>query len=378
MRIAIFAHSFISDWNHGNAHFLRGVARELLSRGMEVKLFEPFDAWSLENLQKYYGEGPLRAFQEYFPHLKINRYCLDTFDPSRELEGTDLIIVHEWNDHDLVSRLGKYRRSQHSCRILFHDTHHRSVTDPESMAVYDLSNYDGVLAFGEVVRKIYMENSWVENAYVWHEAADTAIFHPISSHAYSGDVVWIGNWGDEERSAELKEYLFDPVRDLTLKCRIHGVRYPEGALNELHKSGIRYGGWIPNYRVPLLFSRFRVTVHIPRRPYVEKLVGIPTIRPFEALACGIPLVCSPWRDSEGLFSTGEDFLMARNGREMTDLIRMVLNDRDFAERMARRGRDTVLRRHTCAHRVKELFEICRELGIMSSSRGQLLERLHDD
>ena len=65
-----------------------------------------------------------------------------------------------------------------------------------------------------------------------------------------------------------------------------------------------------------LFARHRVTVHVPRRPYVTALPGIPTIRVFEALACGIPLVCSPWHDEEGLFGR-EDFLIARDGDAMT-------------------------------------------------------------
>ena len=33
MRIAMFYHSLASDWNHGNAHFLRGIATELIERG---------------------------------------------------------------------------------------------------------------------------------------------------------------------------------------------------------------------------------------------------------------------------------------------------------------------------------------------------------
>ena len=75
------------------------------------------------------------------------------------------------------------------------------------------------------------------------------------------------------------------------------------ALRELADAGIEYGGWLPNYRAPEVFSRYRVTVHIPRRPYVDALRGIPTIRPFEALACGIPLISAPWHDSEKLFRT---------------------------------------------------------------------------
>ena len=30
MKFVLFYHSFASCWNHGNAHFLRGVARELI------------------------------------------------------------------------------------------------------------------------------------------------------------------------------------------------------------------------------------------------------------------------------------------------------------------------------------------------------------
>jgi spore maturation protein CgeB len=50
VRAVIFCHSVLSDWNHGNAHFLRGVATELVERGHEVRLFEPEDAWSVRNL----------------------------------------------------------------------------------------------------------------------------------------------------------------------------------------------------------------------------------------------------------------------------------------------------------------------------------------
>jgi hypothetical protein len=49
MRIVIFCHSLISDWNHGNAHFLRGVVAELLDRSHEVAVYEPADGWSRQN-----------------------------------------------------------------------------------------------------------------------------------------------------------------------------------------------------------------------------------------------------------------------------------------------------------------------------------------
>ena len=41
MQVVLFSHSLVSDWNHGNAHFLRGVVRELQARGHEVRVLEP-------------------------------------------------------------------------------------------------------------------------------------------------------------------------------------------------------------------------------------------------------------------------------------------------------------------------------------------------
>lgn len=364
MRLVFFVHSLLSDWNHGNAHFLRGVASELTSRGHDVRVFEPRDAWSLQNLLADHGEAALQGFHAAYPGLASQRYDLAALDLDRALDGADLVIVHEWNDHGLVARLGEHRkRAGHGggYRLLFHDTHHRSATAPGEMAAYDLSGYDGVLAFGGVVRDTYLERGWAARAWTWHEAADTRVFHPVEGESKQGDLVWIGNWGDEERTAELHELLIGPVRDLRLDARVYGVRYPGAGREALAAAGIEYAGWLPNYEVPRTFARFRVTVHVPRRPYVEALPGIPTIRPFEALACGIPLVSAPWDDAEGLFHPGKDYLVARDGAAMKRHLRDLLNDSAMAREIALSGRRTILDRHTCAHRVDELLAIAGEL-----------------
>jgi spore maturation protein CgeB len=357
LRIVMFYHSLVSDWNHGNAHFLRGVAWDLRSRGHEVRIYEPAGAWSVENLVAEHGIAPLEEFAREYPGLTSTAYNPDALDLDAALDGADLVLVHEWNPHVLVARIGEHRARSGSYRLLFHDTHHRAVTDRWSMASYDLRHYDGVLAFGQVIRDLYLSEGWAERAWTWHEAADVRVFHPIKGTQDEGDLVWIGNWGDNERSAELREFLLEPVRDLGLRARIHGVRYPDEAKAQLKEAGIEYARWLPNFRAPEVFSRFGVTVHVPRRPYVEALPGIPTIRPFEALACGIPLVSAPWDDAEGLFRPGTDFLVARNGEEMKRHLRAVLSDGGLAEELAANGLQTILSRHTCGHRVDQLLEI---------------------
>jgi spore maturation protein CgeB len=361
MRIVLFCHSLLSDWNHGNAHFLRGIATELLARGHDVRAYEAVNAWSLQNLLAEQGEAPLRRFHAVYPRLTSTRYAPERLDLDQALDGAGLVLVHEWNDHALVRRIGEHRASVGGYRLLFHDTHHRSVTGPQSMEAYDLSRYDGVLAFGEVIRERYLARGWTSHAWTWHEAADTRAFFPIEGFERQGDLVWIGNWGDEERTAELWEFVFHPVQALGLKAWVYGVRYPASACAALAAAGTVYAGWLPNYEVPRAFARFSVTVHVPRRPYARMLPGIPTIRPFEALACGIPLISSPWDDAECLFTPGKDFLVARNGAEMKRHLKALLQDEAMARELAGHGRQTILSRHTCAHRVDELLAVYAEL-----------------
>ena len=360
MNIKVFTHSLRSDWNHGNAHFMRGVVTELQSRGHDVAAYEARQNWSADNLQSENAEA-LEAFRQVYPDLPVRLYDAENPDLGAMLEGADLVIVHEWNPPALVAAIGQ-RRVGAPWKLLFHDTHHRAVTAPAEMAAFDLTNYDGTLAFGNVIRDLYLRNGWTQRAWTWHEAADTRVFYPAPDVEKTGDLVWIGNWGDDERSAELNEFLIEPVAELELKATIFGVRYPADALCKLEKAGIKYGGYLPNFRAPATFARSRVTVHVPRRPYVEALPGIPTIRPFEALACGIPLVSAPWNDAENLFRVGRDFLVARDGDEMKRQLRAVLNEPELRANLIASGLETIRTRHTCAHRVDELLEIYGELG----------------
>jgi spore maturation protein CgeB len=362
MQVVLFCHSLVSCWNHGNVHFLRGVVRELQARGHAVRVFEPEDGWSRRNLVREQGEAALECNRRACPPACVITYVPDELDLDQALDGADLVLVHEWNQPALIERVGRHRLGGGRYLLLFHDTHHRALTWPADMARYRLEGYDGVLAFGATVREIYLCQGWARRAWIWHEAADLRCFQLMPDVARELDLVWIGNWGDEERTAELHEYLFSPIADLGLRAAIHGVRYPERALRWLRRRRIEFRGWLPNHLVPQAFAAARATVHVPRRPYARALPGIPTIRIFEALACGIPLVSAPWDDIEGLFTPGEDFLMASDRAGMRTALATVLRDPTLAAALAGRGRRTIEERHSCAHRVDELLAICATLA----------------
>lgn len=361
-KLVLFCHSLRSDWNHGNAHFLRGILAEWRRRGFAAEAWEPIDAWSARNLATEHGEAALEAWREAYPDLPVRVYGPAPLDIGRALDGADLVLVHEWNAPELVARLAAHHRGGGRYLLLFHDTHHRMATDPDAIGRFDLDGFDGVLAFGEVLSQAYRRRGWGRQVFTWHEAADLGVFRPIPEIPRERDLVWIGNWGDGERTAELSEFLIEPVKTLALSAQVHGVRYPPEGQKALAAAAIDYAGYLPNFRAPQAFAEARMTVHVPRRPYASALPGIPTIRVFEALACGIPLVCAPWHDCENLFSPGEDFLVAPDGGAMRRQLTALHADPDFAASLAAHGRATVSARHTCAHRVDELLAICRSLG----------------
>lgn len=364
MKFVFYTHSLISDWNHGNAHFLRGIMRDLLRRGHVAIALEPAGSWSRKNLEADQGSAAIAAFHDTFPDLRSVIYDED-FDHEAAVDDADVVIVHEWTEPATIAHLGRLRQSGATFTLLFHDTHHRAVSTDGDIAGLDLSAFDGVLVFGETLRQRYLGAGWGRNVFTWHEAADDTIFRPQPSTDKTGDLIWIGNWGDDERTAEIGEYLVRPAAELGLKTTVRGVRYPQDALDALKRAGIAYGGWIANASVPGAFAQNRVTVHIPRRPYVEHLPGIPTIRMFEALACGIPLISAPWDDCEGLFRAGEDYLSVSSGEAMARQLRNVLADRELAGHLVSSGLETIRTRHTCRHRVEELFEI---LGACGTAR----------
>jgi spore maturation protein CgeB len=363
MKIVYFTHSLASCWNHGNAHFLRGVLRELIALGHDVTAFEPAGSWSMENLLKDHGQEGLEPYRRYYPELSSTEFRKRP-PLTRMLDGADLVVVHEWNDHALVAAIGERRRRGGKFILLFHDTHHRAVSEPKAMKAYDLSGYDGVLAFGETLAQVYRGWGWGGNVFVWHEAADTRHFRPPAEESERSGLVWIGNWGEGERTRELKEFLFTPAREAALGLNIYGVRYHVTAKNTVRRYGGRYHGWLANARAPEVFARHLATVHIPRRFYTKTLPGIPTIRPFEALACGIPLLSAPWQDSEHLFRVGEDLLMVSSGAEMAEQMKRLKHEPDLRRSLAAKGLERIRARHTCAHRADELLRI---VGALSPS-----------
>src|SRR5207248_9552859 len=167
-------------------------------------------AWSLASLLKDHGDSGLAAFHDAYPELSSRTYRRPE-EGAAHAWGADLVIVHEWNDPELVAAVGRLRGRGGRFTLLFHDTHHRAVSAPHEMRAYDLDAYDGVLAFGAALGRVYERWGWGGRAFVWHEAADTRRFCPPAYEGKREGLAWIGNWGDGERGPDVADYMLRPA-----------------------------------------------------------------------------------------------------------------------------------------------------------------------
>lgn len=328
----VVADSRVSEQSHDGSHFLRGVIAELEGRGHQVH------ALALTGR---------------------SGTTLETFDVDAELDGAELVLVSALSDPELIAGIGAHRSRHDDYRLLFHDTH-PARTAPEEAGQPDLSDYDGVLASGEALRQAYLERGRAARAWTWHEAVDTRVFHPLPTIEPEADLVWIGDWGDDIRSRELCK-LLRPARNARLHGHLYGDGYPASARLRLRLSGLRYCGSTHGDRIPELFARHRLTVHLPPVGREGAPPDAPTSYFFEALACGIPLISAPWDDGEGLFRPEQDYLLARDCAEMREAMQAILEFPEFAAQLRENGLETIRAHHTCAHRADELLAIDAEL-----------------
>ncbi|HZO23544.1 MAG TPA: glycosyltransferase [Steroidobacteraceae bacterium] len=375
MRFVLFYHSLVSDWNHPSAHMLRGVASELLASGHAVRIFEPSDGWSLHNLREQGGDGVVKAFHSTYPTLRSSFYDPLTLDLDGALADADVVIAHEWNEPGFLRRLGEHRARSRAYRLLFHDSPHSGARMSLEVRTQALQAFDGVLAASDALRRTYREQDG-PNRWTWRDAVDVRVFRPSPGEpALSRDLIWVGSWDVGERLGELDEFLIEPIRALGLRARFYGARYPQQALRSLRSAGIEYGGWIPDFCVPAALSAARFTVHVPLRLRADGLPAhVPAMPVLQALACGVPVVTAPWDDCAELFESEDDLLIGRNGPEMTRHLAALRSDPEFRQFVAANGYRTVMGRHTCAHRARELLSICRELRVSDSRRRSQ----HDD
>jgi hypothetical protein len=276
--------------------------------------------------------------------------------PNWLVEHAELVIVHEWNEPELIARLGTIRKRGAPFRLLFHDTHHRAVSAPEEMRAYDLS---GLTACSPLAKHWPRSIAAGAGAMTYTSgtrpptcAASTRRRRKAPAKVSCGSA--IGAMANAPPSSPE----FPAGAGTVSRARAGHLRRALSAVRRWRRwsaTAPAIAAGRPTRSAPddLRAPSWRPSTS-PAGTTPKRLPGIPTIRVFEALACGIPLLCAPWDDAEGLFRPGTDYLIARDGAQMSAHLEALSLDPAMRADLATNGFETIRTRHTCAHRVRRI------------------------
>jgi len=342
--IVILGLSITSSWGNGHATTYRGLVRELAALGHRVLFLERDTPWyaenrdlprppycrtvlydSLDELMTRFGDAVTRA----------DAVIVGSYVP-------DGIAVGEWvtTTTDGVAAFYDIDTPVTLARLADDGTEY--IT-PELIARYDL-----YLSFtgGPTLRRLEREFG-SPCARPLYCSVDPASYYP-ERVARRWDLGYMGTYS-ADRQPTVERLLVEPARRWRPgRFAVVGPQYPADIA---WPPNVERNSHLPPSRHRAFYTAQRFTLNVTRADMIAAGYS-PSVRLFEAAACGVPIISDDWAGLDELFTPGEEILIARSA---DDVLR-VLHDLPEVERrrIGARARGRVLAEHTAAHRAMEL------------------------
>jgi spore maturation protein CgeB len=350
MRIVILGLSITSSWGNGHATTYRALTRELAARGHAVTFLERDLPWYAENRDLPRPPG-------------ARTYLYDSLDALRatheaDVRAADLVIVGSYVAEG--NAVGDWVTSTATGTTAFYD-----IDTPVTLA--KLSNggadyisrdliprYDLYLSFtgGPTLDRLEQEFG-ARMARALYCSVDPRQYAPDDADQ-RWDLGYLGTYSDDRQSS-LTELMLQPARALNTRQFVvagaqypPAIRWPENVTRITHVAPGQHSAF---------YNAQRYTLNLTRADMI-RAGWSPSVRLFEAAACGVPIISDYWEGIEEFFEPGREILIA----ESADDTAAYLHDTSEEDRVAvgRRGRERVMARHTAAHRAQELELYARE------------------
>jgi spore maturation protein CgeB len=360
MRFVFLGLSITSSWGNGHATTYRGLVRELVRRGHRVLFLErdvPWYASSRDLPAPPFGETSLYgSFEEL-----VERF-------GREVREADVVVVGSYVPEG--KRVGAWVTTHASGVTAFYDIDTpitiRGVErgDCEYLSRDLVPRYDLYLSFtgGPVLRRLETHLG-AARARPLYCAADPELYFPEVRET-RWDMGYLGTYS-ADRQETLDELFVQPARAWAEgRFMLAGAQYP-GALRWPSNVARTEHLAPPRHRAFYCEQRFALNV---TRAEMARAGWSPSVRLFEAAACGTPIVSDPWPGLERFLRPGHEVLLARTRAEVLAILR----DMPEQERLAvgRRARARILAEHTAAHRAEALEREVRDVQEQAAVRRE--------
>jgi spore maturation protein CgeB len=346
MDIVILGLSITSSWGNGHATTFRGLVRELHKAGHRVTFLErdvPWYAQARDLPNPPYGRTELYA----------------SLDDLRERFGTlvrkaDAVIVGSYVPEGVA--VGHWVQSQAHGVTAFYDID-TPVTmaklaqgDHEYLTPDLIPGYDLYLSFtGGPTLTVLEERYGAQRARPLYCAFDPDLYYP-EAVPQQWTLGYLGTYS-VDRQPRVDSLLVAPAERRPQDAFIvAGPMYPADIRWPANVQRVDH---VPPAEHRRFYNSQRFTLNVTRDDMIRAGYS-PSVRLFEAAACGVPIISDPWDGLETVLVPGEDILVAHG----TEDVLCYLHDVTDAERLAmgQRARDKVMALHTAAHRAQELCQ----------------------
>lgn len=355
--VVILGLTATSSWGNGHATTYRGLLRGLASRGKRVLFLERNLPWYSANRDEPNPPGAETSIYESFDEL-VARF-------ERDVERARLVVVGSYVPEG--ARCGEWVTSVAKGKTAFYDID-TPVTlsklesnDAEYVTPSLIRRYHAYLSFtgGPTLRAIEARYG-AQMARTLYCSVDPDKYRPLQT-PFRWDLGYLGTYSADRQPA-LDDLLLTPARDWQKgQFVVAGPQYPEtiqwprNVRRTIHLSPSRHARF---------YSAQRFTLNLTRS--AMKQAGYsPSVRLFEAGACGVAIISDLWTGLDSVFRIGKEVLIAEHAQ---DVLR-TLRDLPDADRLAvaSAARRRILAEHTPEHRALQLEGYLKEMDDNFSS-----------
>jgi spore maturation protein CgeB len=351
LRVVVLGLSITSSWGNGHATTYRGLLRAFAARGHDVLFLERDVPWYADH-----RDLPRPSFCRTELYASVGE-LRERF--AGAVAGADLVVVGSYVPEGVAVGEWVTRTARGATAFYDIDT---PVTlaklargDTEYLSPELVPRYDAYLSFtgGPTLERLELEYH-SPMARPLYCSVDPALYYPEPAEP-RWDLAYMGTYSDD-RQPTLHELLVEPARRWTAgRFAVVGPQYPPAIRWPENVERVAH---LPPERHRAFYNAQRFTLNVTRADMVAAGYS-PSVRLFEAAACGTPIVSDAWDGLDSVFALGSEILVARRAADTLGYLR----DLPDAERRAtgERARARVLGAHTAAHRAAELEAYAAEL-----------------
>ena len=345
MKIVILGLSITSSWGNGHATTYRGLVRELVRRGHQVLFLERDKPWYAGNRDlphPPYGETHLYGSVE---ELR-SRF-------GRQVRAADAVIVGSFVPDGVM--VGDWVTRHADGITAFYDIDtpvtlaKLAAHDHEYLSPELIGRYGMYLSFtgGPILERIECQYG-SPAARPLYCSVDPELYYPEQGSAQRWTLGYLGTYS-EDRQPTLERLLLEPARtEPARQMVVAGPQYPGSVAWPANVERIEH---LPPAEHRSFYNAQRFTLNVTRAEMIRAGYS-PSVRLFEAAACGVPVISDPWTGLEDFFVPGEEILLADTAGEVAEILRGM--SAQAARELGARARQRVLAGHTAAHRAAEL------------------------